>query len=163
MQIKNAKHLFERLLSLTSNAELQMTKSLPRLAEAADHKALVKAFESHLEETQGQLDRLEKAAEKIEGTRLMQLKDDPMATLIQDSDAIVENTEKGPVRDFALIGAARKIEHYEIAAYGTLRSLAKQLGYSEVRDILKVTLEEEEAADEKLKKLANKKIELTAD
>ena len=163
MQISKAKQLFERLLSFTANAEQQMVNALPRFAEAAEHKSLRKAFENHLEETQGQLKRLEQAAENLEGIRLKQLKDVPLAALIQDSDAIIENTAPGPIRDFALIGAARKIEHYEIAAYRTLRSLAKELGYADLRALLKETLEEEQAADEKLKKLSNKKIELAND
>lgn len=163
MQIKTLKELFERLVSFTANAEQQMAKALPRFAEAADRKSLRKAFETHLEETHEQLTRLEQAAENIEGIRLKQLKDTPMAALIEDTDAIIEHTVEGPIRDFALIGAARKIEHYEIAAYRALRSLAKELGYADLRDLLKETLEEEQAADEKLKKFSNKKIELVND
>ena len=163
MQIKNAEHLFERQLSLINNVEEQLSKALPRWAEATDRKALTKALNRHAEETQGQMERLERAAEKIEGIRLKRIKDHAFAALVDDTDEIIESTEEGAVRDAALIGAVRKIEHYEIAAYGTLRVLAKQLGYSKVRDILKETLDEEKAADDKLNELLKKKIKPVAD
>ncbi len=162
MQIKSAEHLFERQMSLINNVEEQLSKALPRWAEATARKALTKALNRHAQETQGQLERLERAAEKIEGIRLKQIKDSAFAALVKDTDDIIESTEEGAVRDAAIIGAVRKIEHYEIAAYGTLRALAKQLGYSKVRDILKETLAEEKAADEELNELLKKKINAVA-
>lgn len=162
MQIKSAEHLFERQMSLINNVEEQLSKALPRWAEATDRKALTKVLNRHAQETQGQLERLERANEKIEGIRLKQIKDSAFAALVKDTDDIIESTEEGTVRDAAIIGAVRKVEHYEIAAYGTLRALAKQLGYSKVRDILKETLAEEKAADEKLYELLKKKINAVA-
>ncbi|WP_022869839.1 YciE/YciF ferroxidase family protein [Yaniella halotolerans] len=163
MHIKNAEHLFERQLSLINSVEEQLSKALPRWAEAVDRKALAKALNRHAEETQGQLERLERAAEKIDDLRIKRIKDNAFAALVEDTDDIIESTEEGPIRDAALIGAVRKIEHYEIAAYGTLRVLAKQLGYSKVRDLLKETLVEEKATDEKLTELLKKKIKPVAD
>lgn len=163
MHIKNAEHLFERQLSLINSVEEQLSKALPRWAEAVDRKALAKALNRHAEETQGQLERLERAAEKIDDLRIKRIKDNAFAALVEDTDDIIESTEEGPIRDAALIGALRKIEHYEIAAYGTLRALAKRLGYSKVRDLLKETLDEEKAADEKLHELLKKKINPAAD
>lgn len=158
MQIKNAEQLFERQISLLSNVEEQLARALPRWVEAADRKALIKALNGQLEESQAQMQRLEKAVEKLENIRLKQVKDHIFSALIEDTDATVESTEQGTVRDAALIGAIRKIQHYEIVEYDNLRVLAKHLGFSNARDILKETAHEKQFADEKLKNLAKKKI-----
>lgn len=158
MQITNAGHLFERQLSLLNSVEEQLSKALPRWAEAADRKALVKSLNRHAEKTQKQLERLERAAETLDDIRLKRIKDNALAALVDDTDDIVDSTEQGALGDVALIGAVRKIKHYEIATYGNVRALAKQLGYSKVRDILKESLDEEKAADEKLHELLKKKI-----
>jgi ferritin-like metal-binding protein YciE len=155
MQITTPEQLFERLLSFANSAEKQMTRNLPKLARASQNPELVKAFEHHLEETQAQLERIEQVADSIEGLRLKRIKDQVMASLIEDSDEIIEGTEPGPVRDAALIGAAQKVEHYEIAAYGTLCALAEQLGYLEAKDLLGETLEEEKSTDQKLTEVAD--------
>lgn len=153
MKITNAEQFFERLLSLAANAERQMTRALPKLARAADNPDLVAAFEHHLEETESQLERLEQAADAVEGLRLKRVKDHAMAALIEDGEEMIESTDKGPLRDAALIGAAQKVEHYEIAAYGTICALADQLGYTKAKEILAETL-----ADEKLTVLAEKDV-----
>src|SRR5699024_5937061 len=163
MQVTNAEHLIERHHSQLKNEEHQLNKALPLWDEATERQAVTKALNRHAEETQGHMERLERATEKIESIRLKRIKDSAFAALVDDTDDIIASTEEGAVRDAALIGAVRKIEHYEIAAYGTLRVLAKQLGYSKVRDILKETLDEEQAADDKLHELLKKKINPAAD
>ncbi len=158
MSIESPLDLLERLVSLASSAETQMTQALPKMAEAADNGNLVEAFEHHLEETEGQLERLGRAVDAIDGLRVKRVKDHVMAALIQDGEDLVEATEPGPVRDAALIGAAQKVEHYEIAAYGTICALADQLGFGEATDLFTHTLREEKATDQKLTDLADREV-----
>ncbi|GAA3711772.1 ferritin-like domain-containing protein [Zhihengliuella alba] len=157
MQIKNSEELFVRLLSLANSAEQQMTKALPKLARAAENPELVEMFEHHLEETEGQLERIDQVASTLDIT-LKRIKDQSMATLIGDGEEFIEATEKGALRDAALIGAAQRVEHYEIAGYGTLCALAEELGYTEAKNILAETLAEEKSTDEKLSTAAETKI-----
>ncbi len=154
MVIKNAQELFIRLLSEANSAEKQMTRALPKMARAADDQKLVEAFKEHLEETQGQLERIEQAADSIPEVRVKRLKCHAMESLIQEAEDLVDATEKGPVRDAGLIASAQKVEHFEIAAYGTLCELAEQLGHVQAKQLLAETLKEEKAADDKLSKLA---------
>ncbi|WP_172117860.1 YciE/YciF ferroxidase family protein [Halomonas hibernica] len=154
MVIKNAKELFIHLLSDTNSAEKQITKALPKMARAADDPQLADAFKHHLEETQGQLERLEKVADSLPDIRIKRIKCHAMEGLIDEGQELIEATEKGPVRDAGLIGAAQKVEHYEIATYGTLCALAEQLGYTDAKNILAETLKEEKSTDDKLSKLA---------
>ena len=158
MVIQSANDLFVRLLSEVNSAEKQITRALPKLARAADDDTLVDAFKEHLEETRGQVERLEKAADTISDIRLKRIKCYAMESLIEESQELIDSTEKGPIRDAALIGAAQKVEHYEIAAYGTLCALAEQLGYTDAKNILAETLKEEKATDEKLSKLGQKDV-----
>ncbi len=158
MAITNAQELFVHLLSETNSAEKQMTRALPRMARAADDEALVEAFEHHLEETQGQLQRIEQTAESIPDVRVKRIKSHAMECLIQEFFNDTATTEKGPVRDAGLIAAAQKVEHFEIAAYGTLCELAEQLGYNEATEILAETLKEEKAADDKLSNIAKQNV-----
>ncbi|MGY1408948.1 MULTISPECIES: YciE/YciF ferroxidase family protein [unclassified Luteimonas] len=153
MAIKTIEELFIHDLSDTYSAEKQMSKALPRLAKAADAAELTAAFELHLEETQGQIERIDKVVELL-GIKLKRIKCAAMEGLVEESKEIIEEIEAGPLRDAALIGGAQKVEHYEIAAYGTLCALAKQLGYRDALPLLKQTLEEEKATDDKLTMLA---------
>jgi ferritin-like metal-binding protein YciE len=158
MVIKNAQELFMQLLSETYSAEKQMTRALPKMARAADDKKLVEGFEHHLEETQGQLERLEQAADSIADVRIKRIKSHAMESLIMEGEELVDATEKGPVRDAGLIAAAQRVEHFEIAGYGTLCELADQLGYNEAKKQLAETLKEEKATDEKLSKMAHQNV-----
>lgn len=158
MAIKSANDLFVHLLSDVNSAEKQITRALPKMARAADDEKLAEAFKEHLEETQGQLERLEKAADTSSDIRIKRIKCYGMESLIEEAQELIENGQKGPVLDAGLIGAAQKVEHYEIAAYGTLCELAEQLGYTEAKEILAETLKEEKATDDKLSKLAKKNI-----
>jgi len=153
MAVKTLEDLFVHELSDVHSAERQITKALPRLARAAENPALAAAFEAHLEETNGQIERLDQVVEQL-GIRLKRIKCAAMEGLVEEGKDVIDTIEKGPVRDAALVGGAQKVEHYEIAAYGTLCALAKALGYTDALKLLKATLEEEKATDEKLTVLA---------
>ncbi|APP79276.1 YciE/YciF ferroxidase family protein [Xanthomonas hortorum] len=153
MAIKTIEELFIHELSDIYSAEKQLTKSLPRLARAATEPKLVEAFKVHLEETQGQIERIDQIVELL-GIKLKRIKCAAMEGLVEEGREVIEEIEAGPVRDAALIGGAQKVEHYEIASYGTIAAIAKQLGYSDAITLLLATLEEEKATDEKLTLLA---------
>lgn len=153
MAIKTVEELFIHELSDIYSAEKQLTKSLPRLARAATEPKLKSAFETHLEETQGQIERIDQAVDVL-GIKLKRIKCAAMEGLVEESREVIEEIEAGPVRDAALIGGAQKVEHYEIASYGTIAAMAKQLGYTDALPLLLATLEEEKATDEKLTLLA---------
>ncbi|MEA9566105.1 MULTISPECIES: ferritin-like domain-containing protein [Xanthomonas] len=153
MAIKTIEELFIHELSDIYSAEKQLTKSLPRLARAATEPKLKNAFETHLEETQGQIERIDQVVEVL-GIKLKRIKCAAMEGLVEESREVIDEIEAGPVRDAALIGGAQKVEHYEIASYGTIAAMAKQLGYTDALPLLLATLEEEKATDEKLTLLA---------
>ncbi|EFA3677800.1 ferritin-like domain-containing protein, partial [Escherichia coli] len=120
-------------------------------------------FHAHLEETHGQIERIDQVVESESNLKIKRMKCVAMEGLIEEANEVIESTEKNEVRDAALIAAAQKVEHYEIASYGTLATLAEQLGYRKAAKLLKETLEEEKATDIKLTDLAlnnvNKKAE----
>ncbi len=153
MAVKTLEELFVHELSDIHSAERQISKALPRLARAAENPQLSSAFEAHLEETNGQIERLDRVVELL-GLRLKRIKCAAMEGLVEEGKEVIDSIEKGPVRDAALVGGAQKVEHYEIAAYGTLCALAKELGYGDALTLLKETLEEEKATDEKLTVIA---------
>lgn len=153
MSIKTLEELFIHDLSDINSAEKQLSKALPRMARAATSPELKLAFETHLEETHGQIERLDQIVE-ISGLKLKRIKCAAMEGLVEEGKEAIDEIEKGPVLDAALIGAAQKVEHYEIASYGTLAALAKQLNMTDVAKLLVETLEEEKATDIKLSKLA---------
>lgn len=119
MAIKTVEDLFIHELSDIYSAEKQLTKSLPRLARAATEPKLKQAFETHLEETQGQIERIDQVVEVL-GIKLKRIKCAAMEGLVEESREVIDEIEAGPVRDAALIGGAQKVEHYEIASYGTI-------------------------------------------
>ncbi|MCO4858910.1 ferritin-like domain-containing protein [Herbaspirillum sp. WGmk3] len=157
MSVKTLKDLFIHSLSDVYSAEKQLTRALPRLARAATTPELRQAFEQHLEETQGQIERIDRLVETSE-LRLKRIKCVAMEGLVEEGREQIDEIEKGPVLDAALIGAAQKVEHYEIATYGTLCALAKQLGLDDAARLLDETLQEEKSTDEKLSKLALQKV-----
>ena len=121
----------------------------PEMAKAASTPELQEALESHLEETKGHVERLDKIAE-IVGKRLTGKTCAGMKGVLEEGSEVLKEVEEGGVRDAAIIGAAQRVEHYEMAGYGTARDLAKLLGMDDVGDLLEETLEEEKAADQKL-------------
>ncbi|HWA07112.1 MAG TPA: ferritin-like domain-containing protein [Ignavibacteria bacterium] len=144
--------LIEELKDLYS-AEKQLTKALPKMAKAANSDELREAFEDHLKETEGQVERLEKIS-KLAGRSLAGKKCKAMEGLVEEGKEILEEDCTPEVRDVALIAAAQKVEHYEIASYGCAKTYARLCGYSEVEELLEESQQEESAADEKLNALA---------
>ena len=137
----------------TYDAERQLTKALAKLAKAATAPELQDAFQSHLEETQGHIQRLEQVFETLEEkTRGKHC--DGIAGIIEEGKAIMEEEFDDATMDACLIAAGQRSEHYEMAAYGTLVAWARAMGHDEVADLLQQTLDEEKAADEKLSGLA---------
>jgi ferritin-like metal-binding protein YciE len=145
--------LFIHELSDIYSAEKQIAKALPRMARASTNPLLAEAFKSHLEETQGQIERIDQLVE-LSGLKLKRMKCVATEGLVEEGKELLDEIEKGPVLDAGLIAACQKIEHYEIASYGTLVALAKHLGMSEAADLLAATLAEEKGADEKLSAIA---------
>lgn len=135
------------------DAEKQITKALPKMAKAAEHEELKEAFEMHLEETEAQIERLERVFEIFEETPKGK-KCKGMEGLLAEGKEVIDEQEG----DAALICAAQKVEHYEIAAYGSLASWARLLGEDDAADLLEETLGEEEATDEKLTEVAESTI-----
>ncbi|KLF06679.1 hypothetical protein YA27_23485 [Klebsiella aerogenes] len=154
MKIKTIEDIFTHLLSDTYSAEKQLTCALAKLSRASACEELQTAFSAHLEETQGHIERIDKLLEQNDQIRLKRMKCVAMEGLIEEANEVIEATEKNEIRDAALIAAAQKVEHYEIAAYGTLCTLAEQLGYKAAVKLLAETLEEEKDADMKLTYIA---------
>lgn len=150
---KTMTDLFVHALSDVYSAEKQLTKALPKLARASTNPVLSGAFKTHLEETQGQIERIDQVVEAT-NLKLKRMKCAAMEGLVEEAQEVIDEMEKGPVLDAALIGAAQKVEHYEIATYGTLAALAKRLGFKDAVKLLVETLEEEKATDEKLTMIA---------
>ena len=161
MQRKTIDDLFIHALSDIYSAEKQLTKALPKMARAATNTSLQQAFQHHLEETNGQVERIDKIVE-IGQLKLKRLKCAAMEGLVEEGAEIIDEIEKGSVLDAALIGAAQKVEHYEIASYGTLCELAKQLGMKDIAKLLGATLQEEKDTDMKLTQLAGSGINAEA-
>ncbi|WP_342647067.1 ferritin-like domain-containing protein [Mucilaginibacter sp. CSA2-8R] len=143
-------------------AEKHLSKALVKLAKAATSEELRSALETHKAETDNQVARLEQVFEIID-EKAAAKKCDAMEGLIAESESIVEDTEDGSItRDAGIISAAQKSEHYEIASYGTLRTLANTLGYNEAAQLLEETLAEEKKTDELLTQLAESTINVNA-
>lgn len=153
MKIETLEQAFIHELSDVYSAEKQLTKALPRLSKAATNEQLAQGFQDHLAETEGQIERIDQIVEMLE-IKLNRIKCKAMEGLIEEGAEIIKEIEEGPVRDAMLIAAGQKVEHYEIATYGTLVELARKLGYEEAADLLQETLDEEKATDEKLNMVA---------
>jgi ferritin-like metal-binding protein YciE len=145
--------LFVEELKDIYSAEDQITKALPKMARAATSGELRSAFENHLRETEGQIHRLEQVFE-ILGVKPKPKTCEGMQGVIEEGEEMLSETEKGDVRDAALISAAQRVEHYEMAAYGTVRTYAERLGNKQIAGLLQDTLEEEKAADKKLTEIS---------
>jgi len=135
------------------DAEKQLTKALPEMAEAAQSDELRMGFEKHLQQTEGHVQRLERIFEAL-GEKATGKKCAAMAGLIKEGGEVADETEETAVRDAGLIAAAQKVEHYEIAGYGSAKNHAALLGNHEAVKLLDQTLKEEKATDEKLNELA---------
>jgi len=153
MTAKTLQDLFIHELSDIYSAEKQLTKALPKMARAASNPKLSDAFQAHLEETQGQIERIDQVVELCD-IKLKRMKCVAMEGLVEEGQEVMEEIAAGPVLDAALIASAQKVEHYEIASYGTLCTFARRVGSKEAEKLLHQTLQEEKSTDEKLTKLA---------
>ena len=139
------------------NAEKQLTKALPKLAKNATSDELRDLLESHLEETEHQISRLEEAFEML-GEKPRGKHCEGIAGIVEEGSNLLQEDFDGPVLDAGIIAGAQRTEHYEIAAYGSVMAWAKTLGLNDIASLLDETLEEEKAADEKLSALAESSI-----
>jgi ferritin-like metal-binding protein YciE len=155
MTFTTVEQLFIEELKDLLSAETQITKTLPRLIEAAQSEELKSAFDHHLKETEGHVERLEKAF-KILGKSPKSKACDGMKGILAEGSEMLHDTAAGDIRDVALIAAAQRVEHYEMAAYGTVRAYAEDLGQPEIAELLEETLKEEKAADKKLTEISRK-------
>jgi ferritin-like metal-binding protein YciE len=150
--ITTLQDLFVQELRDTYDGEKQITKALPKMAKKAENEQLASAFTEHLEQTKGHVERLEQIFTQLDmkarGKHCAGL-----AGIIEEGAEVMEEVEE-PVLDAALVAAAQRVEHYEIAAYGTLIAYARQLGHEEAADLLEETLNEEKDTDRRLTELA---------
>lgn len=157
MSMDSLSDLLEDELKDLFNAENQLLKALPKMAKKASSADLKAAFTSHLKETEGHVKRLERIG-KILDISLSGKKCHAMEGLVEEGKEVIDEEGDASVLDAALIGAAQRVEHYEIAAYGATRAMAMQLGKKDVASLLQETLNEEGAADKKLTSIAEKEV-----
>jgi len=161
MSIKNLQDLMLEELRDMYHAENQLVKALPQMAKAASTPALKEAFERHLKQTQNQVSRIETIFDELGGDpRGKRCKG--MEGIVSEGAEVLEKEGPGGVIDAALIAAAQRVEHYEIAAYGCIRSYANLLGLSDIAKLVDQSLEEEEAADHLLSELAETEVNTMA-
>ena len=153
-KIDNFEDLFCHELSDLLNAETQLTKALPEMAEAATDATLKKGFQTHLKETEQQIEIVKQVFE-LSDMEAEKITCEAMKGLIKEGKEAIEEFEPGPLLDCALIIAAQKVEHYEIAGYGSVVALAKKLGFDEQAELLTGILEQEKATDVKLSEASN--------
>lgn len=162
MKLETIENLFVHELKDLLSAEKQLVKALPKMAKGASNEKLRSAFEEHLEQTKTHVDRLEKIF-SIMGKPARGEHCKGMEGLIEEGSSLLEEEGADNVKDAGLIGAAQRVEHYEIAAYGTARTLAELLGKQEAVELLQATLDEEKETDDKLTELAENEINLEAE
>ncbi|MFO0889352.1 MAG: ferritin-like domain-containing protein [Isosphaeraceae bacterium] len=155
--MQSLNELFIDQLRDVHNAEKQLTKALPKMAKAASSPNLRAAFQEHLEQTKEHISRLEKVFEEL-GIKVGRKTCAAMEGLVAEGKEIIEEEPAPEVLDAGLIAAAQRVEHYEIAAYGTLRSFAQTLGHAGAARVFEQTLKEERDTDEKLTSLAESEI-----
>jgi ferritin-like metal-binding protein YciE len=153
MPVKSVQDLLLNELRDIYDAEKQLVRALPKMAKASSSEQLRHAFQEHLEQTKHQVERLKQAFDRLDvaarGKRC-----EAMKGLIDEASEIMEEIKTPEVLDAALIAGAQKVEHYEIAAYGSARTLAEACGHQEVAQLMDATLEEEKEADQKLNQIA---------
>lgn len=143
------------------DAEQRLTKALPEMAKAAKSPELKRAFNTHLSETKGQINRLERCFELF-GKKPKAKTCDAMKGLISEGEAVINASGDDDVRDAALIAAAQRVEHYEMAGYGCLRTFAMRVGQENAAELLQETLDEEEKTDRMLTEIAEASVNLKA-
>ncbi len=157
MKMETMEDLFLDQIEDLYDAEQRLVKALPKMAKAANSSELRQAFESHLQQTQGHVSRLERVFPEL-GKEPKGKTCDAMKGLISEGEDIISDIEDSKLRDAGLIAAANRVEHYEIAAYGSAKAFAQTLGLSNAVSLLEQTLEEEKEADQKLTRLAESMI-----
>lgn len=157
MKVENLEDLFNHTLEDIYFAEMKLVKALPKMAKAADSAQLAKAFMGHLEETKEHVTRLEEVFKKL-GRKPKATECPAIKGILTESEELMSEIKDADTRDAAMIAAGQAAEHYEITRYGTLVSWAKLLGHKDLATILEKTLKEEYAADDKLTKLAESKL-----
>jgi ferritin-like metal-binding protein YciE len=162
MKLNTLEDLLHHELKDLYSAENQLVKALPKMAKAATNADLKAGFEEHLEQTKEHVARLDDIAEVL-GQKLGGHKCKAMEGLIEEGADLISEDAEDSVRDAGLIGAAQRVEHYEIAGYGTARALASKLGLENIAEILEETLEEEKETDEKLTELAESVVNAEAE
>src|SRR5215471_6487222 len=153
MGFHTLKDVLQDQLEDLHSAEAQLVVALPKMAQAAHHDGLREAFEHHLEETRGHLRRVDEALGEL-GVSMPAEDCMAMRGLIAEGEELMQRGGDPTAKDAALIGAAQRVEHYEIAAYGTARQLADDCGYDSIKDLMDQTLDEESNADKILTKIA---------
>lgn len=161
MALESLSELMEDELKDLFSAENQLVKALPKMAKRASSPALKEALTSHLKETEGHVQRLRTISETL-GIKLSGKPCKAMEGLIEEGKEILEEDGEPSLIDAAIIGAAQRVEHYEMAAYGTTRAIAERLGHKTVVQHLQSTLDEEGAADKKLTRIAEKEVLIEA-
>jgi len=161
MKLTSLEELFHQELKDLYSAETQLVKALPKMAKAATNEDLKAGFEEHLEQTKGHVERLQQIGRDL-GVTLGGHKCQAMVGLIKEGGELIAEDAEDAVRDAGLIAAAQRVEHYEIAAYGTAQCFAETLGHDEAAKLLGETLEEEKATDEKLTDLAKSTVNAEA-
>jgi ferritin-like metal-binding protein YciE len=161
MSLDSLDKLFLEELKDVYNAEKQIVRALPRMAKTAESQELRQAFTQHLKETQGHVERLERIFKDLDQP-VRGKKCKGMEGLLEEGKEIMEEEGEGAVIDAALIAAAQRVEHYEMAAYGCLRAYAQLLGHSDAERLLQQTLNEEEAADQKLTQIGESSVNQAA-
>jgi len=153
MAVKSVNDLLLNELRDIYHAEKQLVRALPKMAKKAKSDQLRQAIEHHLEETKGQVDRLDQVFQHLDA-RSGGKRCEAMEGLIEEAKEMMEEIATPEVLDAAMIAAAQKVEHYEIASYGSVRALAEALGHNDAARLLQETLDEEKAADQKLNQIA---------
>lgn len=153
MKIENMEDLFLEQIEDLYDCEKRLIKALPKMAKASTSSELRQAFESHLEQTKGHAERLERVFPLI-SKKPKSMTCEAIKGMVEEGEDLISNTDESPVRDAGLIAAANRVEHYEIAAYGSARTFAETLGLGSAVTLLEQTLKEEKEADQKLTQLA---------
>jgi ferritin-like metal-binding protein YciE len=154
--------LFEETVRDIYYAEKKILKALPKMAKKASSEDLSAAFEAHLEETEGQIERLEQIFEML-GKNARGTTCPAIDGIIEEAEEVMKEAETDAVRDAAMLAAAQAVEHYEISRYGTLKSWAGKLGMTDAVKLIDETLQQEKATDVKLSELAESEINVEAE
>jgi ferritin-like metal-binding protein YciE len=151
----NLRELYNTQLRYLLSAEKQIVKGLPKMIDHADDTQLKQAFQSHLQETETHVTRLERLLAAVTN-EVDDKKDSILSSIVSSGENITKESDTGPVRDAGLIATAQKVEHYEIASYGTARNWANQLGLKDHASVLQQTLDEEKHADHLLTQISER-------